>query len=319
MVTSDPARRAQVAVDVPEAQVLDTPEALWARAADHDLVVVATPTPSHTEMTLAALKAGLPVVVEKPVAVTVADARRVAEAARRSRLPVVPFHNRRWDSDHLTMQRLVAEGALGRVLRYESRFERWRPSVSAFGWRDDLPGPQGGGVLLDLGVHLVDQALALFGPADEVYAEIDARRAVADDDVFVALAHRSGVRSHLWAGAVCAAPGPRLRVLGTDAAFVVAGLDGQEESLRNGSSPDDEGFGLEPPERWGCLRRGEADSQPVPSERGRWGSFYPAVSASLHRGAPPPVALDDALTVQLVLDAARRSASSGQVVTISSR
>ena len=174
-----------------------------------------------------------------------------------------------------------------RCVRYESRFERWRPERTPGAWREELPADDGGGVLLDLGVHLVDQARQLLGPVTGVYAEIAARRGGADDDVFVALGHASGAVSHLWASAVAAAPGPRLRVLGSEAAFVVDHLDGQEEALRAGRRPDEAGFGVEPPERWGRLVRGDA-GEPVASERGRWSDFYPGVVQALRRPGPAP-------------------------------
>lgn len=316
VVTAHPARRAQVAAEVPGAQLLDSPAALWREAAEHDLVVVATGTASHAETTLAALDAGLPVVVEKPVAPTLEEARAMAAAAGERGLLLVPFHNRRWDSDHLTLKRLLGEGALGEVRRYESRFERWRPTVARAGWRDTLPGDEGGGVLLDLGVHLVDQAIELFGPVGVVHAEIEARRGVADDDVFLALSHSAGVHSHLWASAVCAAPGPRLRVLGSQGAFVVEHLDGQEDALRSGDTPASAGFGQEPEAHWGSLRHGEGAGEPVASAPGRWGGFYPAVAAMLAGGGPPPVAFDDAVSVLAVVEAARRSARSGQAVML---
>jgi predicted dehydrogenase len=170
-------------------------------------------------------------------------------------------------------------------------------------------------VLLDLGVHLVDQALSLFGPAVEVYALVEARRGGADDDVFMVLRHDSGTLSYLWASAVCAAPGPRLRVLGSRAAYVVAHLDSQEEMLRRGADPAQPGFGAEPRERWGRLVTGDV-SQVVASEPGRWRDFYPAVAAAIRTGEPatvPPQAAVDALEV---LDAARRSAHRRVAVSI---
>src|SRR5205085_8965966 len=130
------------------------------------------------------------------------------------------------------LRRLLADGELGRVQRFESRFERWRPTLTPEKWRETASPEQGGGTLIDLGSHLVDQACHLFGPVDSVYAEIDGRRSGADDDAFLALRHRGGVYSHLWCSAVAAAPGPRMRVLGSAAAFLAEGLDGQEAALR---------------------------------------------------------------------------------------
>lgn len=316
VVTSDPARQAQVAQEHPEARVVASPEALW-ELADHDLVVIATPNDAHAPLALKAIEHGLPVVVDKPLGVSAAEAEAVVVAAEQAGVRLTVFQNRRWDSDHLTLVRLLAEDRLGTVMRYESRFERWRPVSSADAWRESLPPERGGGQLLDLGSHLVDQALVLFGPATQVYAEVDARRGGAsDDDAFVALRHASGVISHLRASATTAAPGPRLRVLGTESAFVLAALDSQEDQLRAGKRPDtDPEWGIEPELHWGRLVTGE-DSVPVPSERGDWPRFYALLANALRDGEPPPVNPRDAVATLRVLDHARRSAEDRRVVTL---
>jgi scyllo-inositol 2-dehydrogenase (NADP+) len=315
IVTADEQRRAEAQSDFPSARLYDRPEALWDDAATFELAVVATSTPSHVSLARAAIETGRHVVVEKPLAPTAAQARELVDEARARGVLVVPFLNRRWDSDHLTVQRLVHDGALGTVLRYESRFERWRPNPSPGAWREEVPPVEGGGVLLDLGTHLIDQALSLHGPAQRVYAEMSARRGGTDDDVFIAVQHSSGVISHLWANAVAAAPGPRLRVLGTRAGYVVEDLDGQEEALRTGHSPDEPSFGLEPRERWGRLISG-GDAVEVEPERGRWLRFYAALEQSLRGDAPPPVAAADAVAGLDVLDGARESARTGSVVRL---
>jgi len=275
VVTANPERQTQVSREHPDARILASPAELWENAEDHDLVVVATPNAAHAPLAGEAIDRGLPVVVDKPMALTSGEAEAlVTHAERLSRLLTV-FQNRRWDSDQLTLARLLEEGRLGTILRYESRFERWRPSSSGESWRDMTAPELGGGQLLDLGTHLVDQALVLFGPVTHVYAEVDARRgAPSDDDAFVALRHAHGVISHLRASAITAAPGPRLRVLGTTAAFVVRELDGQESALRSGARPDQvPDWGSEPESRWGRLVSGE-ESEPVPSENGDWPQFY---------------------------------------------
>jgi scyllo-inositol 2-dehydrogenase (NADP+) len=320
VVTSDRRREEQARHDLHGVVVLSSAEALWERRDAHDLVVVATPTGTHASVAGAALDAGLDVVVDKPLAVGATQARELANRATRAGRMLVPFHNRRWDADHLTLRRLLGEGLLGDVHRYEARFERWRPGPVGTGWRETLPPRQGGGILLDLGVHLVDQALALFGSVRSVYAEVDAQRGGTDDDVFVALAHDSGVHSHLWAGSLVGAPGPRLRVLGSEGAYVHRELDGQEDALAAGTRPDDPGYGVEPPASWGRLHRGKGANgsddagEAVPSERGRWPAFYVGLVAALRDGAEPPVRVEDALAGLAVLDAARQSASSGRVV-----
>jgi predicted dehydrogenase len=317
VVTGDPGRRARAAAEVPGVTLLDSPGDLWARAGHHDLVVVATPSGTHATLARRALAAGLPVVVEKPLATTGAEAAALAEQAAAAGLALVPFHNRRWDADHLTLRRLLADGVLGEVLRYESRFERWRPQARPGAWRESASPEEGGGILLDLGAHLVDQALQLFGPVRRCYAEIDARRGGADDDVFVALEHASGIRSHLWAGALAAAPGPRLRVLGSRAAYVHRHLDGQEAGLRAGRVPGAAGFGDEPLEHWGRLFGGaepEGAGEAVRPEPGRWLDFYAGIVACVRGGAPPPVGAADAVAGLEILDAARRSAARREVV-----
>jgi predicted dehydrogenase len=316
IVTANPSRQAEARADFPAATVHAQSHDLWAAADSFDLAVVAAGTAAHAPLSVAAINAGKHVVVEKPLAATARQAREVVELAAARGSLLVPFLNRRWDSDHLTVGRLLAEGALGTVLRYESRFDRWRPEARAGAWREELPAAEGGGVLLDLGVHLVDQALTLHGPADTVYAEVAARRGGADDDVFVALQHASGVISHLWTNALAAAPGPRLRVLGSRAAYVVEGLDGQEEALRAGRDPAGESFGVEPRERWGHLFHGPEEPAEVASERGCWLRFYTELARCLRGEGPAPVAADDAVTVLEVLDAARESARSGATVRL---
>jgi len=315
VVTGDPARAERARQAFPGARVVPDAAEVWATARSHDLAVVATSTDTHVPLAAAAVDAGMAVVVEKPLAPSAEPARRLVDQARAAGTMLTVFHNRRWDAEHLTLRRLVDEGALGALMRYESRFERWRPDADARAWRHRLAPAEGGGVLLDLGVHLVDQARTVLGPVTGVYGEVAARRGGADDDVFLALDHRAGGRSHLWASAVSAAPGPRLRVLGRSAAFVVEHLDGQEDELRAGRRPGRPGFGTVPPDRWGRLRRGD-EGVPVPSEPGRWTAFYQAVVAALRDGAPPPVDPGDAVAGLEVLDAARRSAAQGIVVSL---
>jgi scyllo-inositol 2-dehydrogenase (NADP+) len=318
VVTSSPERQAQVSHEHPDAQVLKSPADLWEHAEEHDLVVVATPNDTHVPLATEAIDRGLPVVVDKPLAITSGEAEvLVGHSERVSRLLTV-FQNRRWDSDQLTLARLLAEDRLGTVLRYESRFERWRPSASAASWRESTSPELGGGQLFDLGSHLVDQALVLFGAVTHVYAEVDARRgAPGDDDAFLALRHAHGVISHLRVSAITAAPGPRLRVLGTQAAFVVRDLDGQEDALRSGARPNHvPDWGSEPESRWGRLVTGE-QSAPVPSERGDWPRFYALLVRALRDGNAPPVDPHDAVATIRVLEAARCSAESREVVRLS--
>jgi predicted dehydrogenase len=306
VVTGDPQRRAEVAADFPAAAVRSS--LIEMLAADRlDLAVLATPTRFHADAAVECFAAGVPVVVDKPIATTASEARRMVTAAQAEGVLFTVFQNRRWDSDFLTLRRLAQAGELGRILRFESRFERWRPQPAPGKWREDLPAEQGGGSLLDLGSHLVDQAIQLLGPVRAVYAEVASRRGTAaDDDVFVALTHDGDVHSHLSCGNLAGSPGPRLRVLGMGGAFVVDELDGQEDALRAGLPPTD---AVTP---GGRLCRG-AEVIPVSPTPGDWASYYPAVLAALRGEGPVPVDPADAVHTLEVLDAARASAAAGAV------
>ncbi len=308
VVTGNRDRAAEARRRYPAVRIEGRPEAIWERASEYELVVVATPNSAHAELASQAIESGLAVVVDKPLAPTSAVARELVERSERRGAVLTVFHNRRWDSDQLTLRRLIDEGALGDVFRYESRFERWRPEARGDAWRETTPPEDGGGVLLDLGTHLVDQALSLFGPVRDVHGEVDHRRSgPADDDVFVALEHESGVHSHLWASSVAAAPAPRLRALGSRAAYVVDGLDGQEDALRAGRRPDDDAdWGVELPDSWGRLFRGD-DGEPVRSENGAWPRFYEGFVRALTAASPVPVDPRDAVEVLEILERARGS------------
>ncbi|GDY32249.1 Gfo/Idh/MocA family protein [Gandjariella thermophila] len=316
VVTGNPERADRARRDHPGVVVLDHPDRLWERAADLDLVVVATPNRSHVPLTGAALAAGLPVVVDKPFAATAEQGRRLAAEARSRGLLLTVFQNRRWDGDFRTLRRVVAAGDLGRVLRLESRFERWVPTPRT-GWRENGAPEDAGGVLYDLGSHLVDQALHLLGPATSVYAELNRRRpgVEVDDDAFVALTHAGGARSHLWMGSVSAHHGPRFRVLGDRAAYTKHGLDGQEAALQAGRRPGQPGWGEEPRECWGVLGV-PGDTREVPGEPGAYQNFYAGVRDALVDGGSPPVDPDEAIAGLVVLEAARRSATEGAVVRL---
>lgn len=318
VVTRDPERADAVGARYPGCEVVDDAERLWRDDGAFDLVVVATPNDAHVPLALAAIRAGLPVVVDKPLAITPADGERLLASAEEAGVPLTVFHNRRFDGDLLTVQRLLASDALGEVHRFESRFERWRPDPRPGAWREAEPATTGGGLLLDLGSHLVDQAIVLFGRPRRVYAEVDVRREGirGDDDVFVALEHAGGVRSHLWASAVAAQLGPRFRVLGARAAYVKHGLDGQEAALRDGAVPDGPTFGTEPPETFGQLHGTVDGAQVVPTERGDYRRFYVLLEAALRGAGPLPVDAAEAVDVLRVLEAAAASAATGEVVTL---
>lgn len=316
IVTANPERVARAREHYPSARVLPDVDELFSSGGELGLVVVATPNRSHVPIALSAIEAGLHVVIDKPIAPSADDARRLADAAADRGVILTVFQNRRLDGDFLTVRRLIEEGALGQVLRFESRYERWRPTVEG-GWRDLGDPEEGGGMLLDLGAHLVDQAIRLFGPPTHVYGEVHVRRPKAEvnDDAFIALAHAEGVRSHLWMGLVAGSLGPRFRVLGLGGAYEKHGLDPQEAQLASGMLPGDPAYGVEPAEDWGALDRG-SEREPVPTERGDYPRFYAELAAALQAGTSPPVDVQDAILALDVLEAARRSSATGTLVEL---
>ena len=302
VVTRSPDRRAQLPDGL---QAFDTVADI--AAAGVEAVTITTPAATHAALAREAIALGLAVVVDKPFALDAHAAREVTAAAADAGVLLSVYQNRRWDSDFRTVQKLIDDGALGEVRRFESRFERWSP--------DRGPGPAGGGTLLDFGSHLVDQAIQLFGPVARVYAETRADGDL-DDDVFVALHHEAGVESHLWGSWRQAAPGPRFRVSGTTGTYIVDGMDGQEALLKAGRSPAQLGdrWGAEPEHAWGRLYRG-ATGAPVRSERGCWDTYYPAFARAVRGTAPLPVDPWDSVRSMEVLDAARVSAAIGETVS----
>ncbi|MER7717336.1 Gfo/Idh/MocA family oxidoreductase [Streptomyces flaveolus] len=320
VVTSNPDRQRQARDAYPDVRTVATPDELFDRAAELDLIVIASPNKTHVPLARRALEAGLPVVVDKPVAGTAAEARELAALAEERGLLLSVFQNRRWDNDFLTLRKLLDEGALGDVWRFESRFERWRPEPKG-GWRESGDPAEIGGLLYDLGSHVVDQALVLFGPATQVYAESVVRRAgaEADDDTFIAITHANGVRSHLYVSSTAAQLGPRFRVLGSRAGYVKYGLDPQEAALREGKRPGP-GWGEEDESLWG--RVGSGDSPLTGGGRveatvpGDYPAYYAAVAAALREQGPGPVGVREAAAALDVLEAARRSARDAVVVTL---
>lgn len=322
VVTSNPERQEQARAEFPDVRVAATPDELFERAGELDLIVIASPNKTHVPLATAALKAGLPVVVDKPISGTAAEARELAALADEHGVLLSVFQNRRWDNDFLTLRKLLADGALGDVWRFESRFERWRPQPKG-GWRESGDPAEIGGLLYDLGSHVVDQAITLFGPVTEVYAEAVVRRdgAETDDDTFLALTHANGVRSHLYVSATTAQLGPRFRVLGSRAGFVKYGLDPQEAALRDGARPGTESaWGVEEESLWGRLGAGESPvtggGTPVETVPGDYPAYYAAVAAAVRGTGPNPVTALEAAETLDVLEAARRSARDKVTVTL---
>jgi predicted dehydrogenase len=308
IVTADPDRRAKAEAEHPGAAVLDTVDALLDRD-DVELVVVAAPNSLHAPIASRALAAGRHVVVDKPIALSVAEGERLLDAAAGSGRLLSVYQNRRWDGDFLTIRRLVETGALDPIDSLESRFERY----SAVGpeWRE--LASEAGGPLRDLGAHLVDQSLLLFGPARRVWAQIDRRRpgTEVEDSVFVAIDHVEGARSRLWTSLIASHVGPRVRLRGLGAEYVKRDLDIQESQLLEGMRPDAPGFGEEPAERWGCLHRVDGSVEAIPTLPGRYAAFYELMRDAIRSRGPLPVDPHDSLRALRLLEAAERAATTG--------
>ena len=294
IVTSSAERQDRARAAFPDARVVGNVDELWDEI---DVIVIAVPNRAHVELGLAAFGHGVPVVMDKPLAPSLAEGERLLEAEGR----LTVFQNRRFDGDFLTLQGLLEDGELGQITRLESRFERFRPEVDSSGWREMADAAEGGGLLLDLGAHLVDQARVLFGHPLRVYGELHRRRpgAQVEDDVFLALEHEGGVRSHLWMSAVAPLHGPRFRVSGLNGAFASDGLDPQEAQLAEGMRPGDAGYG--------------ESAHLLP---GAYQRFYEGVVSWLRDGAPAPVDPRDSLACLRVLEAARRSAQTNSVIEL---
>ena len=312
VVTSNSDRAAEIGTRYPSTRVLNTVEELW--LLELDLVVIASPNSSHVPLALQAIERELAVVIDKPAATSILEARQLQAAALANDAVVSVFQNRRWDGDFLSVAELVKRKSLGDVRRFESRFERWRPEPKG-GWRETTSAAQGGGLLFDLGSHLIDQALFLFGPVRSVYAEVEYRRTSADDDCFVALRHQSGVLSHLWMSSVSSYLGPRFRVLGSERAYVKYGLDIQEELLRDGATPSGDGWGAEGPADWGLIGTLE-ESTALPTVHGNYPYFYDQMAVAVRGNGEVPVTMGSAVANLRVIEAAHHSAVDGQTIAV---
>ncbi len=282
---------------------VDSAEELFDRS---DLVVIASPNDSHFPLARAALERGKHVVVDKPFMVTVKEADALIALARDADRMLTVFHNRRWASDFLSLRAVVPR--LGELFLVEANWDRFRPDVRQR-WREQ-PGV-GTGLLADLGPHMIDEMLQLFGMPEAVSADIFAQRPGASVDDYFDLRFDYGrMRVCLRASSLVSAPRPRFAVHGSGGSFAKHGLDPQEEQLKAGMDPFDPRFGVE--EHSGTLTLPDGSTEQVPGERGRYLDFYKAVVAAILDEAPVPVAPEDARDGILLIDLARQAAATGQ-------
>ena len=302
---------AKVHADWPEVTVHATPAELMARA-DLDLVVIATPNDTHHPLARAALLAGLHVVVDKPFTVALDDARELVALARAHRRVLSVFHNRRWDADFLTLKALLRDGALGRVVEMTSCHDRYRPQVRTR-WRESAA--PGAGLWFDLGPHLVDQALQLFGrPLAIALTQDRTRDGALADDWFHAQLRYERLHVHLRAGMLVAASAPRFAVHGTLGSFVKEGLDAQEDALRSGVRPTwpaSPGWGVDTGRAVIVTRAedGAALTSDVALERGAHPAYFAELAAAIRLEGPNPVPPHEALDVMALIELGAASAA----------
>ena len=301
ILTSNSERIAQAKSDFPNAQIFSDLDSFLDSGLD--LVVIASSNVAHLPQTRAALERQIPTVVDKPMGRTVAEVKEMIELSEKNKTLLTTFFNRRWDSDSLTIKKLLITGELGQPFRFDGRFERFRPERNMASWRENLSPEDGGGLLLDLQSHLISTALDYFGPAQLVSASVRSIRGGSDDDVTVTLKHDSGVDSYLAASAVSGAPGPRVRLLGSKGSLVVNELDPQEDALRAGQIPLG-GVWSSPMTSAAAIHRGDQVSS-VDSVPGNYAAFYTLVKSAIESGSPAPVSVADALRVAEIIEEAR--------------
>jgi len=268
------------------------------------LIAISTPNDTHAPLTHACLEAGRDVVLDKPFATTLAEGRELVALAQKTARFLTVYQERRLDGDFLTLEKMISGGELGRVIRFEETFDRCRPAIRD-SWKEK-PGP-GTGVFCDLGPHLLDHALKLFGPPEMLLADIRAERDGApNDDAFdVTFYYASGLRVYLSSMTLAPIPRPHFRVLATKGSYVKQGLDPQEALLRAGKPVGGEDWGVEKEEEWGTLAQfdsGSSTQRKVPTLRGDYRKFYENVRDVLLGKAKPLVTLEEALHVMYALE-----------------
>ena len=313
IVSSDAGK---VKADWPEVSVDATPAALLARA-ELDVVVIPTPNDTHYPLAMQALEAGKHVVLDKPFTLTHAEARALNASALRKGRMVSAFHNRRWDADFLTLKALVASGELGRIVHFESHFDRYSPEVRTR-WRESTA--PGGGLWYDLGPHLLDQALQLLGKPEAITLSLARQREGAlADDYFHALLQYGETRAVLHASVLAVKPGPRFTVHGTRGSFLKDGLDAQEAMLKAGLRPPMPGWGADDnPGRLTVVADGALQTRIVPSVPGDYPAYYAGLRDALQGLAPNPVPGTEAAQVIHLIELGLQSAAEAREFVVGS-
>jgi predicted dehydrogenase len=301
VLTTNPERIAHVNADYPNAAVVADMKELLAH--ELDLVIIASVNSVHVEQAIAALQAGVPTVVDKPMGRNLTETLEILKVSDETGVPVTAFYNRLYDSDSLTIKRVIQDNEIGQIFRIDSRFERYRPNLAAQSWREQSSAEEGGGLLLDLQSHLVSTALDWFGPAELISASVRCIRGASDDDVVLVLKHDNGVDSYLSASAIAGAPGPRIRMLGSNGALVIGELDPQEALLRAGKVPHDGKWDVSTKSEARIIR-GEVVSD-LKVEDGNYARFYELVAGAIAGKNEWPVSKAEISAVATIIDRAR--------------
>jgi len=302
---------AEAAAAYPDARMVRSLDELLA-IPDIRLIVIATPNDTHAPFARQCLAAGRDVVVDKPFATSYEEAASLAQFAQKSGRLLTVYQNRRYDGDFQAIRQLVAAGTLGRIVRFETNYDRFRPSLKPNAWRErQVPGA---GILFDIGPHLIDHAMVLFGLPEAVTADIRIERegGLADDAFDVMFHYRNSMRALLSSNILAATQRPRFLLFGTKGAFLKQTFDPQEMNLRRGEIPKDAPWGAEPEENWGLLTLSDGTNTTqcrVPSGTGDYRDYYANVRDVLLGKAEPFVTLTQALDVMRALELARESSA----------
>ncbi|MFD2200143.1 oxidoreductase [Shivajiella indica] len=278
-----------------------------------DLIVIVTPNEFHFPYAKMALEAGKHVVVDKPVTIHSHEAEELKRLAEDKNLVLSVFQNRRWDGDIQTIKKILHEGILGRIVHFESHFDRFRPSLTD-NWREkDVPG---NGITYDLGTHLIDQTVMLFGKPKWVYAEILKQRtgAIADDFFDISLMYEN-VKVRLTASVLVNAPLPKFLVLGEKGSYVKYGLDVQEKAFKAGQKPEGANWGLENSDAWGIIHLENASTS-YPTERGDYRNFYSNIAETILGQSELEVKMEEAILVLKIIEAAFLSNEAGRRIEL---
>lgn len=283
---------------------------------DAELVIITSPNDSHFPLARQALEQGRHVVIDKPFVCSVAEGEELIELARRQQRLLSVFHNRRWDGDFLTLKALIASGRLGEIHQFESHFDRFRPEVRQR-WREK--SGRGTGIWFDLGPHLVDQALQLFGHPEFLTARLAALRPGAEvTDYFHVQLHYPGTEVILHSSPFCAAPNLRFQLHGSGGSYVKYGLDPQEGELIAGVTPTGAEWGKEAEAMWGQLHHAE-ECENLPTQPGAYSQYYRELADALRGKGENPVSAEQALRVMEVIELAEQSSREGRRVALAPR